>query len=70
MALTLSEGLSFRSAEQSLYRAAHHTVAFLQVNQLLELESEQSMNTQKYTALDKWAKHLGATHQAILNKMA
>ena len=42
----------------------------LQVNQLLELESEQSMNTQKYTALDNWAKHLGATHQAILNKMA
>ncbi len=41
-----------------------------QVNQLLELESEQSMNTQKYTALDNWAKHLGATHQAILNKMA
>ncbi len=42
----------------------------VQVNQLLELDSKQSMNTQKYTALDNWAKHLGSTHQAILNKMA
>ena len=36
---------------------------------MLELESEQSVNTQKYTALDNWAKNLGATHQAILSKM-
>ncbi len=42
----------------------------MQVNQLLELDSKQSTNTQKYTALDNWAKHLGSTHQAILNKMA
>ena len=45
------------------------TWPLMQVNQLLELESEQSMNTQKYSALDNWAKNLGATHQAILNKM-
>lgn len=40
-----------------------------QVNQLLELESVQTVTTQKYKAIDKWSQHLHTLHQSILNKM-
>ncbi|EIE26723.1 PCI-domain-containing protein [Coccomyxa subellipsoidea C-169] len=41
-----------------------------QVNQLLELESVQTVTTQKYKAIDKWSQHLHSLHQGILNKMS
>ena len=41
----------------------------VQVNQLLELESVQTVTTQKYKAIDKWSQHLHTLHQSILNKM-
>ncbi len=51
-------------------KAMNLVVACAQVNQLLELESVQTVTTQKYKAIDKWSQHLHSLHQGILNKMS
>ncbi len=39
-----------------------------QVGQLLELD-DRALDVQKYRAIDKWATHLRALHQTVLNKL-
>ena len=43
-------------------------VAAPQVGQLLELD-DRALDVQKYRAIDKWATHLRALHQTVLNKL-
>ncbi len=43
-------------------------VAAPQVGQLLEL-IDSALDVQKYRAIDKWATHLRALHQTVLNKL-
>ena len=59
----------FTSVHVSIAASDGVFVACVQVNQLLELESVQTVTTQKYKAIDKWSQHLHTLHQSILNKM-
>ena len=45
-----------------------HALPALQVDQLLELD-DRARDMNKYRAIDKWATHLRALHQTVLNKL-